>query len=157
MENVDNSNIELASIYRMTATSFRLSGEVIQTSFSEKAEEMPQNYRSIPFYYLISHARELLLKSALLKRGFTSDRLRKSDLRHNLRSLLESLESQGVKMSPDSTAIIRGLSSQHKDHELRYTALLDNGKPTYTPEPSDVYSMLDELTLATRLRQGGTP
>jgi hypothetical protein len=154
MDNADSDNIELASIYRLTATSFRLSAELLQRSFSEKIEEMPRNYRSTPFYYLISHACELLLKSALLKRGFTSDRLRKRDLRHNLHSLLKSLESQGVNISPSSVAIISGLSAQHKDHELRYTALLDDGKPTYTPEPGDVYTMLDELLIATRLRTG---
>lgn len=157
MDDADSNNIELASIYRLTATSFRLSAELLQTSFSEKAEEMPQNYRATPFYYLVSHACELLLKSALLKRGVTPGRLRKSDVRHNLRSLQESLELQGVTISPSSAAIISGLSRQHKDHELRYTALLDDGKPTYTPEPGDVYKMLDELLIATRLRRGSTP
>jgi hypothetical protein len=154
MNKPGSTNVELASIYRLTATSFRLSAELLEKSFEEKFEGMPQNYRSTPFYYLVSHACELLLKSALLKRGFTPDRLRRNDIRHNLQSLLEHLELQGVDISPSSSVIVRGLSRQHKDHELRYTALLDNGKPTYTPEPADIYSTLDELLLATRLQAG---
>jgi hypothetical protein len=151
MEDRESTNVELASIYRLTATSFRLSAELLEKGFGEKAEQMPYNYRSMPFYFLISHACELLLKSALLKRGFAEEQLRQYDLRHNLLSLLECLESKGVKISQSSTAIVRGLSRQHSDHELRYTALLDNGEATYTPEPRDIFGMLDELMLATRL------
>jgi hypothetical protein len=152
-----SDNIELASIYRMTATSFRLSAELLDASFSEKGEGMPRNYRSTPFYYLISHACELLLKAALLKRGVTPQQLRRAELRHNLQALLEQLEAQGVHISPSSRTIVRGLSGQHKEHDLRYTALLDDGKPTYTPEPIDVYRMLDELLMATRLQLQGSP
>jgi len=157
MDISDSDNIELASIYRLTAASFRLSAALLERSFGEKAEEMPHNYRSTPFYYLISHASELLLKAALLKRGVTPQQLRKADLRHSLQALLEQLESQGVTISSSSKAIVRCLSGQHKDHDLRYTALLDDGKPTYTPEPIDVYNMLDELLMATRLRLGNAP
>ena len=157
MDKSDSDNIELASIYRLTATSFRMSAELLERSFGKKAEGMPHNYRSMPFYYLISHASELLLKAALLKRGVTPQQLRKAALRHDLRALLEELESQEVSISPNSKAIVMGLSRQHKEHDLRYTALLDDGKPTYTPEPSDVYRMLDDLLMATRLQLQGTP
>jgi hypothetical protein len=151
-----SDNVELVSVYRLTATSFRMSAELLERSFGEKAEEMPHNYRSMPFYYLTSHASELLLKAALLKRGIAPQQLRKTALRHDLQALLKELESQEVSISPSSKAIVIGLSRQHKEHDLRYTALLDDGKPTYTPEPVDVYNMLDELLMATRLRPQGS-
>jgi len=157
MDNSASNNNELASIYRLTATSFRLSAQLLEKSFGEKDEEMPRNYRSTPFYYLISHASELLLKAALLKRGVTPQQLRNADLRHNLQALLERLESQGVAISPSTKAIVRNLSGQHKEHDLRYTALLDNGKRTYTPKPVEVYRMLDDLLMATRLQLQGRP
>jgi hypothetical protein len=152
-----SDNIALASVYRQTATSFRMSAELLEKSFGEKAEGMPYNYRSMPFYYLVSHASELLLKAALLKRGVAPQQLRKVALRHDLRALLEELESQEVGVSPSSRAIVLGLSRQHKEHDLRYTALLDDGKPTYTPEPKDVYRMLDDLLMATRLQLQSRP
>ena len=52
----------------------------------------PAKLTPIPFYFLISHAVELFLKSALLKRGFTEDELKKHDYRHNLDSLLAALQ-----------------------------------------------------------------
>jgi hypothetical protein len=146
-------NVELASVYRLTATSFRMSAELLEEGFSENGEPMPRNIRSTPFYFLVSHACELLLKAALLKRGVTPAQLRKPALRHDLGSLLATLESQGIRVSPESTAIITLLSRQHKEHDLRYDALLDDGKPTYTPEPANVYAMLDELVMATRIGQ----
>lgn len=149
-----SDNVVFASIYRQTATSFRMSAELLESNFGE---EMPRNHRAMPFYYLISHACELLLKAALLKRCITPQRLQKADLRHNLQALLKELESQEVSISPNSKAIVTGLSRQHKEHDLRYTALLDNGKLTYTPEPVDVYIMLDELLMTTRLRPQGSP
>jgi hypothetical protein len=157
MDNSVSNNIELASMYRLTATSFRMSAELLERSFGDKAEEMPYNYRAMPFYYLISHASELLLKAALLKRGVTPQQLRRAELRHNLQALLEQLESQGVNIPPISRTIVCGLSGQHKEHDLRYTTLLDDGKLTYTPEPVDVYRMLDDLLMATRLQLQGRP
>lgn len=145
--------VELAIIYRLTATSFRLSAEMLEKAFADRQEPMPRNYRSAPFYYLISHSTELLLKSALLKRGFSNQELLQADIRHNLHQLLRCLESQGIQISSDSKNIVEGFSPQHEKHELRYEALLDNGKLTYTPEPRDIYIMLDELLLATRLNQ----
>ena len=73
----------------------------------------------MPFYYLVSHASELLLKAALLKRGVTPQHLRKVALRHDLKVLLEELELQKASISPSSKAIVIGLSRQHKEHDLR--------------------------------------
>lgn len=144
-------NVELASIYRLTATSFRMSAELLERSFADRGESMSGNYRSTPYYYLVSHACELLLKAALLKRGMTDGELRRSDVRHDLQGLMKLLGEQGVVITPNRAAILDGLARQHRDHELRYTALLDNNKSTYTPPPASVYELLDNLMLATRL------
>lgn len=144
-------NVELASIYRLTATSFRLSAELLESSFADQGEPMPRNYRSTPYYYLVSHACELLLKAALLKRGVTDDELRRPGVRHDLQGLMSLLRERGVTIMPDRVTVLEGLARQHRDHELRYTALLDNGKLTYTPTPASVYELLDELLMATRL------
>ena len=144
------NNIELASVYRLSATSFRNSAEILERQFKEKREGMPFNIRSMPFYYLLSHACELLLKSALLKRDFSPEQLRQYSVRHNLVGLANALSAKDIKLSERNMVVLRGLSRQHQSHDLRYTALLDDGKPTYTPEPKDVYDLLDELLMATR-------
>jgi hypothetical protein len=146
-----NDNIELAAVYRITATSFRISAEILERDFKAKGEDAPLNYRATPFYYLISHACELLLKAALLKRDYSPNRLRQPALRHNLKNLTEALRFKGVELSTPTILLIEGLSSQHESHDLRYTALLDNDRPTYMPSPSELYAMLDELLMATRL------
>lgn len=146
-----NDNIELASAYRTTATSFQISADILERDFKAKGEDMPLNYRATPFYYLISHACELLLKAALLKRDYSPNRLRRPALRHNLKNLTEALRLKGVELSTSTILLIDGLSSQHELHDLRYTALLDNGRSTYMPSPCELYAMLDELLMATRL------
>ena len=106
-------------------------------------------------YFLISHAAELLLKSALLKRGFNAGDLKKYDYRHNLDALLGELQKLGVSVTPDTVGFINGLHSQHQSHALRYTVLVDDGQKTYMPPPSLVFSMLDELLLLTRVSTQG--
>jgi hypothetical protein len=128
-----------------------MSAELLESSYADRGEPMPHNHRSTPYYYLVSHACELLLKAALLKRGVTDTELRRSDVRHDLQGLMDLLRERGVMITPDRAAILDGLAPQHRDHELRYTALLDNGKLTYTPAPASVYELLDELMMATRL------
>ena len=60
----------LASIYRSEAVNFWQSAKTLCALFETKMDVSPANIASIPFYVLISPATELLLKSALLKRGF---------------------------------------------------------------------------------------
>jgi hypothetical protein len=147
----DIDNIPLASTYRLTATSFRLSAEILHKSFKSHKENLPKNIRSMPFYYLISHACELLLKSALLKRGVSEQKLMHHRLRHNLQELLAELESHNVIITKSTKELISMLSTQHKKHYLRYTALLDDGNTVFTPPPDNLFKMLDELLLCTRL------
>lgn len=148
-------NITLASIYRLTAVNFWESAKKLDTTMEKRKNGSPAKITAIPFYFLISHSVELFLKSALLKRGFTENDLKKYDYRHNLNLLLEALQKKGVTVTPTTVNMINGLHSQHKNHTLRYTALLDVGQTTYLPPTSLIYQMLEELLLLTRLSTQG--
>ena len=147
--------IYLASIYRLTAVNFWKSAEILSASLDTKSDGTPATVTAIPFYFLVSHAAELLLKSALLKRGFPEGDLKKYDYRHNLDALLEELQKRGVSVTPDTVQLIRGLHSQHAHHALRYTALVDDGQKIYMPPPPLMLSMLEELLLLTRISTQG--
>jgi hypothetical protein len=141
---VENS-IELASVYRLTAANFRMSAEILFEKLRGQGELLPGNIRAIPFYYLMSHALELLLKCALLKRGTRVADLRKYPLAHNLDGLLQEIIDLHVPVTEQAASLIRALSKQHEKHYLRYTALLDDGEPTFTPEPGDLFQLFDEI------------
>lgn len=146
-------NIYLASTYRLTAVNFWESAKTLSTTIELRDDGTPAKLTAIPFYFLISHAVELLLKSALLKRGFKEGDLRKFDYRHNLDALLQELQTLGVSMTPDAVSLIHGLHSQHQSHALRYNFLLN----PYMPPPSFVFSMLDELLMLTRISDSSHP
>ena len=120
-----------------------------------KKDGTPAKLSCIPIYFLVSHATELLLKSALLKRGFTDADLKKRDYRHNLNSLLTALQKMGVVVTPESLRLINGLHKQHLSHALRYTVLVDNGEKTYLPPLTLIFTMLDELLMLTRISTQG--
>ena len=143
--------IALASTYRTTAAIWRMSAEILLNEFETRGEAMPGNVRAIPFYYLCSHALELLLKCALLKRGFQPDRLKRYDCRHDLVELRSLLETKNIPISGSTTNLITALSDQHRRHALRYTALLDDGESTFTPLPANIFQAYDELLMATRV------
>ncbi|HXC43894.1 MAG TPA: hypothetical protein VNY51_10290 [Candidatus Dormibacteraeota bacterium] len=147
--------IYLATIYRLTAVNFWESAKIVAASLETKSDGTPAKVTAIPFYFLVSHAAELLLKSALLKRGFPETDLKKFDYGHNLDSLLERLQEKGVSVTSDTAHLIKGLHSQHQNHALRYTALVDDGRRTYMPPPATVFSMLEELLLLTRISTQG--
>jgi hypothetical protein len=145
----------IASVYRLTAVNFWESAKILSASLETKSDGTPAKLTAIPFYFLVSHAAELLLKSALLKRGFHEVDLKKFDYRHNLDALLEELRKQGVSVTPDTIQLINGLHLQHQNHALRYTALVDDGQRTYMPPPHLLFSMLEELLLLTRISTQG--
>ncbi len=149
-------NVAMASSYRMTAVIFLESAKVLNRAFQDKGESTVGNWRAVPFYYLISHAAELFLKCALLKRGVSPDDLKSSSLRHSLENLLRELLKKGVPISePCSQSLLR-LSHQHEKHALRYTFVwVDDGPPIFTPEPEELFSMLDELLMAGRIATYG--
>ena len=145
--------VYLSILYRLTGTNFRLAAEILHDNMELRDDGVPAKLTAIPFYYLVSHAVELLLKSALLKRGSVESETKK--LSHNLRSLLQAVRDKGVVVTPETIALIEGLHPQHQTHALRYDALLDDGKPSYLPPPASLFVMLDELLMLTRISTQG--
>lgn len=137
-----------ASTYRTLAVVFWENAKILEKEYSARGEPVPRNNLALPFYYLISHSAELFLKCALLKRGMSPVELKNFSLRHNLSNLLDEVENKEVPISGLAREIVIALSDQHKSHELRYTAFLDNGVPIFTPEPSDIHQVLEELMMA---------
>jgi len=150
-----DDSIYLASIYRLTGVNFWESAKTLSTTFETNCNGVPTSLKAIPFYLLISHAVELFLKSALLKRGFQESDLKKYNYGHNLDALLAELQKKGVSVTDVTVAVINGLHNQHQKHALRYTALVDDGEKTYMPPPPLVFAVLEELLLLTRLSTQG--
>lgn len=150
-----DDSIPLAVAYRLNGVNFRLSAERLKEGLELDGGGRPTNLTAVPLYYLASHAAELLLKAALLKRGFEEPKLRKPELRHNLAALLDEIRKRGVVISGETTAVIDGLSTQHLEHALRYSVLINDGKVTYWPPLSLVFLALDELLMLTRISTQG--
>jgi hypothetical protein len=148
-------NISLAFAYYTNGTNFRMSAERLAEGLELDAAGRPTKLTAVPLYFLASHAAELFLKAALLKRGLAAPDLKKYDHRHNLAKLLTEVERRGVPVTADTVALIQGLSEQHQTHQLRYTVLLDDGAKTYWPPLRLVFSALDELLLLTRISTHG--
>ena len=140
-----------ASVYRLTAVNFRASAEALLPSLDLRDDGSPAKLTAIPFYFLVSQTMELLLKSALLKRGFVPTDLKRFDNRHNLKALLELLKKKGLPVSTEATSIVEGLSSQHANHLLRYHFLLN----PFMPPPASLWPVLDDLLLLTRISTHG--
>lgn len=147
-------NISLTTAYLLGAVNFRESAITLSETLQLKSDGTPVNLTAIPFYFLISHSAELLLKSALLKRGFTQQNLKKYDFRHNLKTLSEELQKYGVSITSETVAMIDGLHSQHQNHALRYDVLVNNQK-VFFPSNDSVFLMLDELYSLTRISTQG--
>lgn len=148
-------DVAMAAWYRMTAVVFTENAKILNRAFEDKGESTIANPMAIPFYYLVSHAAELFLKCALLKRGFSSNDLKSSTLRHSLENLLGELLKTGVPISEPCSQLLLRLNHQHEKHALRYTVFVDDGEPTFTPKPDDLFSMLDELMMAGRIATHG--
>jgi hypothetical protein len=85
----DIDSVYLAIVYRMHATLFRMAAKTLEEDFAGRSEPMVGNIRALPFYFLISHSAELLLKCAALKRGASEHEMRHIDFRHDLIALCE--------------------------------------------------------------------
>lgn len=140
-----------ASVFRMIAANFRRSAEAVLPNLECRDDGSPAKLTALPFYFLVSHAIELFLKSALLKRGYVPADLRRFDNRHNLKALLELLKKKGLPVSTEATSIIEGLSSQHSNHLLRYHFLIN----PFMPPPDSLWPILDELLMLTRTSTHG--
>ena len=88
----------LASVYRLTAVNFRLAAETLTATMETKEDGTPAKLTAIPFYFVASHAAELFLKSALLKRGLEESDLKQYDYRHNLNALLSAIQAKGFQL-----------------------------------------------------------
>ena len=150
-----NESTHLATNLRFMAAMFWEDAKKLDKEIERDENGLPLKYTAIPYYYLISHATELLLKVALLKRGFTREDLRKVQYGHNLENLIEELVKLNLPISDITMKMVLGLSEQHKDHSLRYEVLMDNGKKTFTPPNGWVNEMLTELMLLTRISTHG--
>ena len=150
-----NDSTHLASIFRIMAAMFWEDAKKLDKDIERDENGIPIKYTAIPYYYLISHATELLLKTALLKRGFTKEKLRKFEYGHNLENLINELVKLDLPVSDRTKTIVLGLSEQHKDHSLRYEVLIDDGKMTFTPPNDWVNEMLTELMSLTRIATHG--
>ena len=146
----------LAVAYYMNGINFRMSAENLRSQLQLDKDGRPTKLTAVPLYFLASHAAELFLKAALLKRGFPESELRKFDYRHNLGALLAEVVGKGLPVSKDTAAVVNGLCEQHRSHQLRYTVLLDDGKKTYWPPLPLLFSALEELVLLTRTSTHGT-
>lgn len=150
-----SDHTSLAAAYRLNGVLFRMNAEKLTEGLDTDDLGRPTKLTAVPLYFLASHAAELFLKAALLKRGFDEAALKKRDYRHNLAALLEELEKMKVPITRDTVAVVQGLSEQHKTHQLRYTVLADDGKGTYWPPIALVFAALDEMVLLTRLSTHG--
>ena len=147
-----SDNILLAFAYYMNGINFRASAERLATDLELDSLGCPKALTAIPLFFLASHAAELFLKAALLKRGVSSTDLKKFEYRHNLSELLKLLQAKNVSVSAETVALVNGLSRQHADHSLRYSVLVDKGKKTYWPPLVLVFLALDELLSLTRVK-----
>jgi len=136
-----------ASVYRVAAVNFRLSAEALLPTLELRDDGTPVKLTAVPFYFLLSHALELFLKAALLKRGYVPADLKRFDTRHNLMALLDLLKKKGMSVSAESAAIVEGLSPQHQHHLLRYHLLMN----PFMPAPTKLWPVLDELLFLTRI------
>jgi hypothetical protein len=144
----------LAIAYYTLGAGFQESARVLASALTIDADERPASRDGIPFYFLASHAAELYLKAALLKRGIESSELKHFDYRHNLSALLQKLRDIGVPVSNEASDLIQALSEQHKKHLLRYDVLHGSHKVPWPP-CALVFTTLDELLLCCRLSTHG--
>jgi hypothetical protein len=149
-------NIALASDYRFTATIFRMSATILFNDFLSRGEILSRNVKAIPFYYMMPHSAELLLKCVLLKRDITEGELKKFPIRHNLSSLLARVIELDLPISDESRRLLNQLSEQHERHELRYLTFFSaQEKLVFTPDPEELFAVLDELLLVGRISTYG--
>ena len=149
-------NIVMASKFRLIAVNFWESAKKLDTLLEKRDDGSPAKLTAIPFYFLVSHAAELFLKSALLKRGYTEKEL-KDHYGHNLNSLLKALEAKGVTVTPATVEVIDGLQELNENHVLRYDLRIVQSKKYWT-STNKIHSVLEELLLLTKISsQGKSP
>lgn len=152
--NPDGKSITYAFLYNLTATNFWESAKTLDAQLDKNENSTPTKLTAIPFYFLVSHSMELFLKSALLKRGYTVQELKKQYIRHNLKKLLEKLQSKGLMITSETVEIVNNLHILHEKHGLRYDALFNIPPSSWLPTNS-IHVALEELQLLTRISTQG--
>ena len=76
--------------------------------------------RSTPFYHLLSHAIELILKEYLILKHIDKETLKRFSLRHDLFGLLEECHANNIEFISNFENQIMSLSETHKTHVYRY-------------------------------------
>ena len=149
-------NIVIALAYRSNGAAYQESAKILCSNLELNQKNIPKNYLCTPFYYLCSHAAELYLKAALLKRNYDVEKLKKFDFRHNLQALLDELiDNRKLEVTKNTRLTISALHSQHEKHALRYNVLLDDGNNIVFPPVCCCLEMLDELLMLTRINTQG--
>jgi hypothetical protein len=105
-----SDSYEMSNYYRLTATVFWESAKVLNADFVAKGKPLSGNIFSVPFYHLVSHAAELLLKCAILKRNGSVKSLKKLPVRHSLSLLLKELQKSNIPIT-EKTVSDRCLNS----------------------------------------------
>lgn len=144
-----------AAYYRMTATTYWECAKLLEKGFADQDKKVSGNRMAVPFYLLISHCIELLLKCALMKRGLAPSELKKFELRHNLCELLSELLKFDVPISQSTQQLVTVMSDQHKRHAFRYSVFFEGSEAVYVPEPEQIYQVLEELLMAGRINTHG--
>jgi hypothetical protein len=148
-------NIMLVSEFRLTGAAFRASAQQLAASLELREDGAPARMTAVPVYFLACQAAELFLKCALLKRGFDPAHLREHRYRHDLATLLGELQGQGVPVTEETVAMVRGLADEHRSHSLRYNAVLPLGGNLHWPPLAAMFAALDELLGLTAVSRHG--
>lgn len=101
-----SDSYEMSNYYRLTATVFWESAKVLNADFVAKGKPLSGNIFSVPFCHLVSHAAELLLKRAILKRNGSVKSLKKHPVRHSLNLSLKELQELSIPVSDKSASLI---------------------------------------------------
>ena len=73
-----------------------------------------------PLNFMLGHAAELLLKSALAFKGYDEKKLADSDFRHNLTALKEACQREEIFLLERFVFWIDIIAKNHKDFDFRY-------------------------------------
>lgn len=144
-----------AAYYRMTAITYWECAKLLERGFADKGQKISGNRMAVPYYLLVSHCMELLLKCALMKRGLEPAKLKRFELRHDLNELLSELLGLGVPVTESTQHLVFVMSEQHKKHIFRYSVFFEGEDAVYVPEPDQIYAVLEELLMTGRINTHG--
>lgn len=135
----------LTSLQFSNAENFIFSAEILSKYYKDRDMKICDSIsRSIPFYHLIAHATELLLKEYLIFRGCDQQDLLRYECRHNLCVLLEMCKEKGISFTPTFEKYVFQMSDSHKNHTYRYQEPANQDGSVFLSAP-DSDSLLFEI------------